>query len=285
RPPTAARARAPRRAYVPPAPSPGVSRASGAGPRRRDERSPSPSIGQIGVIDVGSNTARFVVFEASRAGAVRAVYEAKEVPRLGLRTGPDGRLTDEAIQRGVAALKRFAKIVRQREVPRTLAVATSAVRDAPNGPEFLRAVERSSGLLLRTISGAEEARYGYLGIAGAWELHDDVVCDLGGGSLQLVEVVRGGPALGGQPAPRGPPAQPAVLRARPAQEAGDGGVARPRPRRVEGGVRRVLGEDPGPLRGRRNGPRPRPGRDRLPRLADRPRPRLPALRLRRRGAR
>ncbi|EQD51431.1 Ppx/GppA phosphatase, partial [mine drainage metagenome] len=73
----------------------------------------------------------------------------------------------------------------------TLAVATSAVRDAPNGPEFLRAVERSSGLLLRTISGAEEARYGYLGIAGAWELHDDVVCDLGGGSLQLVEVVRG----------------------------------------------------------------------------------------------
>jgi exopolyphosphatase / guanosine-5'-triphosphate,3'-diphosphate pyrophosphatase len=146
---------------------------------------------QIGVIDVGSNTARFVVFDTTSAGTVRAVFEAKEVPRLGLGSGPDGSLTAEAMQRGVTGIRRFARLVRSMEVPRTLAVATSAVRDAPNGAEFVRAVERSSDVLLRIISGVEEARYGYLGVASAWELRDDIVCDLGGGSLQIVEVRRG----------------------------------------------------------------------------------------------
>ncbi len=152
---------------------------------------PSRSPRQIGVIDVGSNTARFVVFDSSGPGTVRAVYEAKEVPRLGAGVGPDGRLSDEAIQRGVAGVRRFARLVRSLEVPHTLAVATSAVRDAPNGPDFVRAVERNSSVLLRIISGVEEARYAYLGVASAWELREDIVCDLGGGSLQLVEVHRG----------------------------------------------------------------------------------------------
>jgi exopolyphosphatase / guanosine-5'-triphosphate,3'-diphosphate pyrophosphatase len=168
-----------------------VERSRPAELRRGEVRTPPRTGGQIGVIDVGSNTARFVVFDASHVGTVRAVYEAKEVPRLGLSTGPDGRLSDEAVHRGVAALRRFARLLRALEVPRTLAVATSAVRDAPNGAEFVRAVSRGTGLLLRTISGVEEARYGYLGVASAWELTDAVVCDLGGGSLQLVEVHRG----------------------------------------------------------------------------------------------
>ena len=143
---------------------------------------------RIGVIDVGSNTARFVAFEASAAGAVRAVYETKESPRLGLATGPDGRLSSAAIERGVAAVAQFARTVRSLGLSRTVAVATSAVRDAPNGAEFVRKVERATGVLLRIISGAEEARYAYLGIAGAWELDHDIVSDLGGGSLQLAEV-------------------------------------------------------------------------------------------------
>jgi exopolyphosphatase/guanosine-5'-triphosphate,3'-diphosphate pyrophosphatase len=146
---------------------------------------------RLGVIDIGSNTARFVVFDTSPGGAVRAGYETKEVPRLGSGTGPDGQLSDEAIRRGTAAVRRFAKLVRNLDVPRTLAVATSAVRDAPNGGEFVRSVERGTGLLLRILSGAEEARYGYLGVASAWELENDIVLDLGGGSLQLAEVRRG----------------------------------------------------------------------------------------------
>lgn len=151
----------------------------------------SRSARTIGVIDVGSNTARFVAFEASASGSVRAIYETKESPRLGLDTGPDGRLNPAAVARGVSAVERFALTVHALGLTRTIAVATSAVRDAPNGTEFVRQVERSTGVLLRIISGAEEARYGYLGVAGAWELDNDLVCDLGGGSLQLAEVRNG----------------------------------------------------------------------------------------------
>ena len=143
------------------------------------------------MIDVGSNTARFVAFETSSAGTVRAIYETKDVPRLGLGPESDGSLSSEAIARGVATVRRFARLIRTLELPKTLAVATSAVRDAPNGPRFIREVEEATGVLLQVLSGAEEARYAYLGVAGAWELRNDIVLDLGGGSLQLAEVRSG----------------------------------------------------------------------------------------------
>jgi exopolyphosphatase / guanosine-5'-triphosphate,3'-diphosphate pyrophosphatase len=161
---------------------------SAAGVREKDRARPERT---VGVMDLGSNTARFVAFEASSSGTVRPIYEAKDVPRLGSATGPDGRLSDAAIERGIATVRRFARLVRDLGVPRTLAVATSAVRDAPNGAEFVRRVERSTGVLLRVIPGTEEARYGYLGVASAWALDNDIVFDLGGGSMQIVEV-RGG---------------------------------------------------------------------------------------------
>ncbi len=155
------------------------------------ESSKSRAVPTIGVMDIGSNTARCVVFETSRGGAVRAVFETKDAPRLGSGTGPDASLSPEAMVRGIATARRFARIVRSLKVTRTLAVATSAVREAPNGSEFVRDVARATGISLRTISGAEEARYAYLGVASAWQLSNDLVCDLGGGSLQLAEVRNG----------------------------------------------------------------------------------------------
>jgi exopolyphosphatase / guanosine-5'-triphosphate,3'-diphosphate pyrophosphatase len=158
---------------------------SAEGVREKDRARPERA---LGVMDLGSNTARFVVFEASASGTVRPIFEAKDVPRLGSATGPDSRLSDAAIERGIATVRRFARLVRELEVPRTLAVATSAARDAPNGPEFVRRVERATGVLLHVIPGTEEARYGYLGVASAWPLDHDIVFDLGGGSMQIVEV-------------------------------------------------------------------------------------------------
>ncbi len=146
---------------------------------------------RLGVIDVGSNTARFVAFEASASGCVRPIYETKESPRLGLGVRADGRLAPEAVARGVTAVGRFARTIRALGLSQTLAVATSAVRDAPNGPEFVRQVDRATGVLLRVISGAEEARYAYLGVASAWELDRDLISDLGGGSMQLAETRHG----------------------------------------------------------------------------------------------
>ncbi len=155
------------------------------------ERLPGRPAASVGVIDIGSNTARFVAFETSPGGAVRAVFEAKDSPRLGSGTSENASLSREAIARGVATARRFARLVRMLGIPKTLAIATSAVRDAPNGPEFVRAVQRESDVLLRVISGAEEARYAYLGVVSAWPLENDIVFDLGGGSMQLAEV-RGG---------------------------------------------------------------------------------------------
>jgi exopolyphosphatase / guanosine-5'-triphosphate,3'-diphosphate pyrophosphatase len=142
----------------------------------------------IGVIDVGSNTARFVVFDTSSRGAIRAIFETKESPRLGLGTGADGSLTEAAIARGVHAVRRFSRLVKELGVRRVVGVATSAARDAPNGPAFAQEVERATGVRLKILSGVEEARYAYLGVSGTLELRNDLVCDLGGGSLQLAEV-------------------------------------------------------------------------------------------------
>ena len=155
------------------------------------DRPTARSAPSLAVVDIGSNTARFVAFETSSWGTVRAVFETKDSPRLGLGTSGRGHLSEAAFARGVATARRFARLIRALEVPRTVAIATSAVRDAPNGRGFVREVERATGLALRVISGAEEARYAYLGVASAWPLENDIVFDLGGGSMQLCEVRRG----------------------------------------------------------------------------------------------
>jgi exopolyphosphatase / guanosine-5'-triphosphate,3'-diphosphate pyrophosphatase len=143
------------------------------------------AVREVGVIDLGSNTARLDVFEATEGGSLRTVFESKEVPRLGQGLAEHGRLTPAAMDRGVATMKRFAREIDVWGRPVVVGVATSAIRDAANGREFLRRVRRESGIELRIISGEEEARYAYLGTAAAWPLADDLVLDVGGGSIQL----------------------------------------------------------------------------------------------------
>src|SRR5580693_6344319 len=143
------------------------------------------------VVDVGSNTARLAVFEVTPAGGLRAAFESKEVPRLGEGTGTDRSLSDAAVRRGIEALARFRRRLAAAGDPPAISVATSAVRDAPNGAEFVARVRSATGFNLRILSGEEEARYAYLGVAGAWDLHSDTIVDLGGGSLQAVRTKGG----------------------------------------------------------------------------------------------
>jgi len=147
---------------------------------------PGVPASRLAVIDVGSNTARLVLFRVSSSCNLRAMFERKESPRLGLGAAADGSLSPEAMERGVGSLKRFAQTLKDIGDPALVAVATSATRDAPNGPAFVQRVARETGIDLRVLSEVEEARYAYLGVASACELHDDLVCDLGGGSLQVV---------------------------------------------------------------------------------------------------
>ena len=140
---------------------------------------------QLAVIDLGSNTARLAIFEVTGEGGLRTLYEVKEVPRLGKSVREDLSLSPAAMDRGLATLTRFSRHLTVMGNPPTIAVATSAVRDAPNGPAFVERIARRTGLLMRVISGEEEARLGYLGVASAWELDRDLIADLGGGSIQL----------------------------------------------------------------------------------------------------
>jgi len=148
-------------------------------------------VSQLAVIDLGSNTARLAIFEVTGEGGLRTLYEVKEVPRLGKGVRPDLSLSPAAVERGLATLVRFSRHLTVMGNPPTIAVATSAVRDAPNGPVFIQRIARRTGILLRVIDGEEEARLGYLGVASAWELDRDLIADLGGGSLQLASTRNG----------------------------------------------------------------------------------------------
>jgi exopolyphosphatase / guanosine-5'-triphosphate,3'-diphosphate pyrophosphatase len=145
----------------------------------------SGEVSQLAVIDLGSNTARLAIFEVTGEGGLRTLYEVKDVPRLGKGVREDLSLSPAAMERGLATLTRFSRHLTVMGNPPTIAIATSAVRDAPNGPVFVERIARRTGLLLRVISGEEEARLGYLGVASAWELDRDLIADLGGGSIQL----------------------------------------------------------------------------------------------------
>lgn len=145
----------------------------------------SGEVSQLAVIDLGSNTARLAIFEVTGEGGLRTLHEVKEVPRLGKGVREDLSLSPAAIERGLATLTRFSRHLTVMGNPPTIAVATSAVRDAPNGQAFVDRIARRTGLLMRIITGEEEARLGYLGVASAWELDRDVIGDLGGGSMQL----------------------------------------------------------------------------------------------------
>lgn len=148
-----------------------------------------PQPERAAVIDLGSNTARVVVIEAVRGHTYRLVDEIREVVRL--REGLDASgLSSKAMQRALSTLSLFKQFCSGTQVTVVLAVATSAVREASNGPQFVRQVRREIGLDLRVLTGEEEAYYGTLGALNEVLLADGYVVDIGGGSAQISEVRR-----------------------------------------------------------------------------------------------
>ena len=138
------------------------------------------------VIDIGSNTLRLVIFGGPpRAPAI--LLNEKVTARLGKGVAENGRLSDKSMKAALAALARYATILRLRRIEHVDAVATAASRDAENGPEFLAAV-RALGLEVRLLSGEEEAITSATGVTGAFPGARGIVADLGGGSLELVDI-------------------------------------------------------------------------------------------------
>ena len=145
---------------------------------------------RVAVVDLGTNTTRLLVAEVEN-GSLTEVEKQTTITRLGQGVDATGQLADEAMDRVRAALAGYREIMDRENVTETIAVATSAMRDASNGPAFRDELNERFGIDARTISGDEEARLTFLGATSgrtpaADTPSETVVIDIGGGSTEYV---------------------------------------------------------------------------------------------------
>jgi exopolyphosphatase/guanosine-5'-triphosphate,3'-diphosphate pyrophosphatase len=141
----------------------------------------------IGVVDIGSNSVRLVIYE----GAVRSptpIFNEKVLCGLGRQLASTGHLGEEAVERALVALARFRAIARILRVKNIRAIATAACRDAVDGPEFIQRGEKALGTRIQVLSGQQEAELAAKGIMMGFRSADGLAGDLGGGSLEIIDV-------------------------------------------------------------------------------------------------
>jgi exopolyphosphatase/guanosine-5'-triphosphate,3'-diphosphate pyrophosphatase len=146
------------------------------------------TVPRYAAIDVGTNSIRLVVAEASDNGAYRVIDDEKETTRLGRGLFASGRLTMSAMKRSVRAIARMKQIAQAYHVDVLRAVGTAAVREAVNGDEFVELVRHRTGIDVELISAESEARLAYSSVANAFDITsiDVAVVDIGGGSTEVV---------------------------------------------------------------------------------------------------
>ncbi len=141
----------------------------------------------IGVVDIGSNSVRLVVYETLQR-ATTPLFNEKVLCGLGRSVASEGRLDDEAFERALMALTRFRILTDILNVKTLRAVATAAVREAANGYDFICQAEKICGAPIEVLSGAQEARLAAEGIMMGFVDPDGLAGDLGGGSLELIDI-------------------------------------------------------------------------------------------------
>lgn len=148
------------------------------------------ALSRVGVVDVGSNSVRLVVFDgAARSPAY--FYNEKLMCGLGANLAETGRLNPEGRDRAMKALIRFQRLAETMGITPLTAVATAAVREAEDGPAFRDEVRERTGLELYVIDGQEEARLSAQGVLLGWPDAQGLVSDIGGSSMELAEVADG----------------------------------------------------------------------------------------------
>ena len=147
-------------------------------------------------IDFGTNTARLLIAEKSSSGII-PVHVERQVVRLGGGFTDEYGLSPEACDRGLSCLQKFSKIIAKYEVSHILATATSAVRDAANGRDFVDKVHRDTGIQLIVIDGDMEARLTLEGVLSGLDSDSGmlVVLDVGGGSTEFTISSHGSPVF------------------------------------------------------------------------------------------
>lgn len=139
---------------------------------------------RLGIVDLGSNTARLVVFAFEPGKWYRLVDQIRQPVRLGEGLGEAGELTQEAQERAESALRLYSDYANSTGLPPLEILATSALRDCSNQQQFLDRVD-ALGLTISILDGAEEAELGVLAVANGFEFDSSWVIDLGGGSAQV----------------------------------------------------------------------------------------------------
>jgi exopolyphosphatase/guanosine-5'-triphosphate,3'-diphosphate pyrophosphatase len=144
----------------------------------------------VAVVDIGSNSVRLVVYEGA-ARAPTPVFNEKVLCGLGRSLATTGQLAPDGIKRATRALRRFRALIDQLNVDHVEVIATAAAREASNGPEFIAQAERILRHPVTVLSGTREAELAALGVVSGIHAADGFAGDLGGGSLELIDV-RGG---------------------------------------------------------------------------------------------
>jgi len=145
------------------------------------------ALSRVGVVDVGSNSVRMVVFDgAARSPAY--FYNEKIMCGLGKGLAQTGKLHPEGKERALAALKRFSLLAKGMDISPFTVVATAATREAADGRAFQEQVLQETGLKLHVIDGDEEARLSAQGVLLGWPEAQGIVCDIGGNSMELARI-------------------------------------------------------------------------------------------------
>ena len=140
----------------------------------------------VASIDIGTNSTHLLIAEINldlKSFSIK--FTDKSTTRLGERD-EEGNLTEKSIQKVLDTLKRFKEYCKSNGVNQIVTAATSAVREAPNGKDFITRVHSELGIQIELVSGSEEARLFYLGVLSGMALADEsyVIIDIGGGSTE-----------------------------------------------------------------------------------------------------
>ena len=158
-------------------------------PLNEASRASARSIRKVAAIDIGTNSTHLLVASVDTTLGTFSIDQAeKSTTRLGERDPDTGQLSDAAMQRGFDTLRRFCDLATSHSVEQIVTAATSAVREAPNGREFLQKIKDELGLEVDLVSGPEEARLIYLGVLSGMSFGDrpHLLLDIGGGSTELI---------------------------------------------------------------------------------------------------
>lgn len=144
------------------------------------------------IIDIGSNSARLVVFEKTSRYGFHLICEQKSKVRIGEGAyEKEGHLQPVGIKRAFLTLKSFLHTIQKYQANKTLCVATSALRDAPNGKLFVSWIQNELGLSIKIINGNKEAKYGAIAANNLLPIHEGITIDIGGGSSDMALIQNG----------------------------------------------------------------------------------------------